>query len=370
MSNATKDWEEYVEREQERVTPLLAALGITLDAHQPQTIGERYLTRPRDGGRKVVFFGTRQSDNARFVVKTSSEPRGVAELAHERQVYAMLIRIRFAYGVFALPALLRFDERNGLLITEFIEQERPFLDRPLCEQFSIALDAFKAQENAHATTSEHWNALKNMMRTNEYYIKPGEYGKMGAYAQDLTLIKGYDDGLYARLDPLLNRALDLVRNNEAVLEQYSGFLTHWDFIPQNFRIRDHKLFLLDLTALRFGNKYEGWARFINFMELYNPALARALTSYVRLNRVPEELVALKAMRAYRLIELIRYYATLLSKTEGDTRLLAETRIVFWSEVLSHVLNDTDVPREIVEAYKAKRDSLRSEDEKRRQIGLH
>ncbi|HEY5383406.1 MAG TPA: hypothetical protein VIJ88_02535, partial [Candidatus Paceibacterota bacterium] len=130
------------------------------------------------------------------------------------------------------------------------------------------------------------------------------------------------------------------------------------------------LYLLDHTSIRFGNKYESWARFINFMELYNPPLAHALVQYVRDNRTQEELLALKIMRVYRLVELIRYYATWLSKTEGSVRLLAQERITFWSEVFQCVLDDREVPAEIVESYKQKRDTLRSEEEKKRQVGLH
>lgn len=369
-TDAKKKWEEYVAHEIRRVTPLLAALGFALDEGQPQTIGERYLTRPIGGGRKVVLFGKRNPDGMRVVVKTSREPRGIAELAHEKRVHAMLSRIRFAYEIFALPEILRFDESNGMLVTEYIEQERPFLERSLREQFSIALGAFKAQENTHAVTAEHWAMLKEVMGTNVYYIKPGEYNKIGAYAQDLVVIKDHDEGLYGRLDSLLDRTIALVRDGETTLERYGGFLTHWDFMPQNFRIRDGKLYLLDLTSIRFGNKYEGWARFINFMTLYNPPLAQALTDYVRLNRTEEEVQVLKIMRAYRLVELIRYYATWLSKTEGDTRSLAEARIAFWTNILAHVLDDHDVSTEIIEAYKKKRDSLRTADEKKRQQGLH
>lgn len=371
-NDAKKDWESYVAQERARVEPLLARKGFTLDDKQPQTIGERYLARPIGGGRKVVFFGRRSADRTRVVIKTSNEQRGIAELQQEQNVRRILRRIKFAYQIFSLPTDILFDQSQGILITEYIAQEKSFLDRPLEEQFSIALDAFKAQEAAHATTYSHQSISLALGKINavDYYIKAGEYRKIGAYAQDLTGLLIDDEELYPRLDTALNRTIELIRDNEETLDRYGGFLTHWDFIPQNFRIRDGKLYLLDHTSIRFGNKYEGWARFVNFMTLYNPPLAAALIAYVRLNRTPEEFLSLKIMRAYRLIELIRYYSGWLGKTVDDTRELARTRIAFWTEVLEAVLDEREVPTTTIEVYKAKRDALRSTDEKERQKDLH
>lgn len=359
-----KNWELYVAQEKMRVEPLLARKGFSLDDEQPQTIGERYLTRPIGGGRKVVFFGRRLTDGMRVVIKTSSESRGIAELRQEQDVRKMLRRIKFAYQAFSLPGDILFDSTHGILIAEYIAQEKSFLDRPLKEQFAIALNAFKAQEAAHITTSGHESVV------TDYYIQADEYRKIGAYTQDLVGLLIDDKELYSKLDVALDRTIVLIKDNEETLDRYGGFLTHWDFIPQNFRIRDGKLYLLDHTSIRFGNKYEGWARFINFMTLYNPPLADALIEYVRLNRTEEELLALKVMRAYRLTELIRYYATWLSKTTGDTHELARTRIAFWTEALKAVLDDYKVSAATIEAYKTRRDALRSEDEKLRQKGLH
>lgn len=361
--DAKSEWEAYVAHEKARIMPFLAQRGIRLDEDQPQTIGERYLTRPVGGGRKIVLFG-RTNDRRRVVIKTSDETKGKQELKLEQDVRQMLTRLRFAYEIFSLPEVLWSDVENGILVTEYVEQNKPFLERPLEEQFAIALGAFKAQEAAHITTAGHEFSVA------DYYIKAGEYKKIGAYAQDIVGMLSGEKDLSARLDPLLNRTIGLIRDNEKTLDRYGGFLTHWDFIPQNFRIRDGKLYLLDLTSMRFGNKYEGWARFINFMTLYNPSLADALVAYVRLNRTREESLDLKIMRAYRLVELLRYYAAWLHKTSGTTRELARARVAFWTEVLEAVLDDREVSSAIIEAYKAKRDVLRTADEKRRQAGLH
>ncbi len=371
-NNTKQAWDAYVTHEAKRVQPLLERAGFQLDALQPQTIGERYLTRPVGGGRKVVFFGQRRSDGMRVVIKTSSEEHGIAELRKEQDVRKMLKQIKFAYLAFHLPADILFDQALGVIITEYIAQEKPFLDRPLKEQFAIALNAFKAQEAAHATTYSHHLVSRSFgeMKAADYYIKAGEYRKIGAYAQDISGLLINEQKLYSKLDIALDKTIELIRDNEEKLDRYGGFLTHWDFIPQNFRIRDGKLYLLDHTSIRFGNKYESWARFINFMTLYNPPLASALVEYVCLNRTEEELLSLKLMRAYRLIELIRYYATWLSHTTGDIRELACVRIEFWTEVLQCILSDREVPDEVIKVYKAKRDSLRSDDEKLRQKGLH
>ena len=369
-NDAKKEWDAYVAHERARVEPLLSGHGFTLDQYQPQTIGERYLTRPVGGGRKVVFFGRRVADGMRVVIKTSNEEAGIEELAWERRVRRLLDQIKFAYEVFNSPKEISFGNRPDILITEYIEQDTSFLERRFQEQFGIALKAFKAQESAHVTTSKHVSMLKRLMETRHHYIKSGEYKKIGTYAMDIMGLIRENRPLYTKLAMLTDQAIRLVEDNQETLDRYDGFLTHWDFIPQNFRIRGDKLYLLDHTSIRFGNKYESWARFINFMELYNPPLAHALVQYVRDNRTQEELLALKIMRVYRLVELIRYYATWLSKTEGSVRLLAQERITFWSEVFQCVLDDREVPAEIVESYKQKRDTLRSEEEKKRQVGLH
>jgi hypothetical protein len=370
MTDAKKAWDEYVESERRRVAPPLARLGFTLDEDQPQTIGERYLTRPVGGGRKVVFFGRRSGDEMRVVVKTSSEEKGRAELAHEYRSRTMLANLKFAYAAFALPEVLAFDDETGVLISEYIEQDMPFLARPLKEQFTLALEAFKAQESAQAVTAGHWDNLKKLMGSADYYIKPGEYRKIEQYVQDIVGASLDDEDLKSKIRSALDETIALIHRDETALERYDGFLTHWDFIPQNFRIRGGTLYLLDLTSVRFGNKYEGWARFINFMTLYNPPLAEALVAYVGLNRAPEELLCLKLMRLYRLIELLRYYATWLEKTEGNLRKLTLARIAFWTDALAAVLADTNLAPETIERYQATRDSLRSDDEKRRQKGLH
>ena len=352
MSDEQQKWEVYVQSETARVQPVLGHLGFTLDNEQQQTLGERYLTRPLGGARKLVLFG-RSADGMRVVIKTSNESAGVAELEHEQTCREVLNTIQFAHGVFASPKEILFDRKNGIAITEYIEQEKSFLERPIEEQFAIALNALKAQEGAHATTAGH---SKIVERTFGEMCASDYYKTAQRYVEEIR--NGFD------------KALTLLNGNHGTLDRYGGFLTHWDFTPQNFRIRDGQLYLLDHASLRFGNKYEGWARFINFMVLYNPLLAEALIAYVRNNRTDEESLSLKLMRVYRLLEIIHYYTTWLPRTDGNLNLLAQTRITFWSKVLELVINDRPIPAETIEDYQRERDALRSDEEKKRQIGLH
>ncbi len=136
------------------------------------------------------------------------------------------------------------------------------------------------------------------------------------------------------------------------------------------RIKDDTLYLLDWTSLHFGNKHESWARFINFMELYNPPLAQALVEYIRNNRALEELESLKLMRVYKLVFLLLFYEKAKRGAEGPTRALAQARIALWSHILASVLGGHPVDARIIADYKSVRASLRSPDEQQRQVSLH
>ncbi len=358
-----RSWSAYREREFAGLVPVLKEFGYSLDEHQPHLGGERHLARPIESGLKLVLLG-RDADGRRVVIKASSDPRGIAELEHEQLCRRVLEKIKFAYRTFLSPKEILFTRRGGctVVVTEFVEQERPFLERPTEEQFRLALGAFKAQESAHATTYAHVRTIRSTfgeMRAADYVRKISQYmGETKTFVQD------------AMLHELLSRAAAYIDTHQETLEQYCGFLVHWDFIPQNVRVSSDRLYLLDHSSLRFGNKHEGWARFINFMELYNPPLARLLVQYVCDNRTPEESVSLRLMQVYRLVELIRFYTGWLARTHGDLNKLARARIVFWSEVLRCVLDDKEVPTEVIKTYKKTRDELRSEEEKRRQVGLH
>lgn len=352
----TKDpkqtWEKYRTEELAAVAPLLERLGFTLDERQKHLGGERYLMRAvtTTSGQKLILTGRRASDGMRVVIKATRDAAGARELVHERGCRRVLQNIHFAYDVFHAPKeiLLTATEGFTLSIQEYVKQEWPFLERPLQEQFAFALRAFKAQESAHAATYNHLRLVQKTFDTKDAAGYLRMFTSFGAPAE----------------------AGKFLETHEETIEQYCGFLTHTDFVPHNFRIAGDTMYLLDHSSLRFGNKYEGWARFLNFMTLYNPALEAALVQYVDDNRSPEESLSLRLMRVYRLGEIIWYYKNTLLKSTGNLLQLNQARVDFWSQVLDSQLCARPLADEVRASYIKTRDALRSEDEKERQVDLH
>jgi len=349
-----KQWEEFRDQELIKVTLLLEQLGFSLEDKQVHISGERYLT----GSKKLVLVGRKNSDNQKVIIKVSSDPDVIREIEDERKSRNILKSINFAYHIFNSPKEILYTKRQDHLIfvTEFIDQETTFLERVLVEQFFIALKAFEAQEAIHATTYEHSNVIRDtfgIWDANTYLKNLVSY---------LDCIEGQPE--------VLNKAKEFIENNLETIDVYCNFLTHWDLVPHNFRVRGHDMYLLDHSSLRFGNKYEGWARFINFMTLHNPSLEKLLLNYIKDNRDQSEYLSLKLMRVFRLVELIWYYSSTLENTAGNHRILNTKRIELWSTVLSNVLDDKSTDDNIIEEYKRQRDSLRSPEEKQRQDKLH
>ena len=364
MQRATEQilWSEYCTEEYARAEYITDKLGFSLDSHQPFISGERFLM----SGRKLVLRGVRLSDKRKVIIKISSNPDGKKELVEEYCIKEALERLPFAYHPFASPKEIFFSENMDhctVLIVEYVEQDKPFLERPIKEQFSLALNAFKVQEGAHATTRSHTRNIESIFNAwnSKRYLTSAAQLKRQIMA---SLPENKDLAL------LLDEMGRFLRDNQTTIEQYSGFLTHTDFVPHNLRIHDGKVYLLDQTSLIFGNKYEGWARFLNFMLLYNRPLEQALVSYVKENRAPEESVSLQLMRAYKVVFLINFYAQSFNKTSGDLRLLTNVRVRFWSAALRSILTGEAIAQELIDEYAEKRDRLRSSEEKKRQEQLH
>jgi hypothetical protein len=359
-NNNQKSWEKYRESELARVVPILTDLGYALDDAQPHTKGERYLMQAvtTESGKKLILLGIDKKTNERVVIKVTSSPDGIRELEHERTCRRVLTEIGFAYQSFLSPQELLFVRKGPYCISvqTFIAQEKPFLERSLEEQFSLALRSFKAQESAHAATYEHARIVR---RT---------FGSMDAAGY----LRSFENFMACphNANELLHKAQKELHDGRYTIDQYGGFLTHTDFVPHNFRVLDDAIYLLDHSSLRFGNKYEGWARFLNFMTLHHRPLEAALLEYLRVNRTPEETESLRLMRIYRLGEIICYYTRTLPKSEGPLLALNEARVAFWTNVLAAILENRAVEDDIVRDYVALRDSLRSEEEKERQVGLH
>lgn len=359
-------WETYCTTELGALRPILAEHGYTLDAEQKHMKGERYLQQAvtTTSGKKLILTGVSR-DGTKVIIKATRDGGGIREIEHERTCRNVLAHIDFAGSVFHTPEEILFLKEGGFTISiqRFIEQPSSFLERRVEEQFALALRAFKAQESAHATTSKHRTLITSIygMRNAGSYLH-----NFQTFCANITIARPHD----ATLHVLLEEALTTLREHDKTIEQYSGFLTHTDFVPHNIRIQDDTIYLLDHSSLTFGNKYEGWARFVNFMTLYNPVLEDALVTYVRDNRTGEESESLRMMRIYRLGEIIWYYVQTLEKSVGDLHALNTARVTFWSTVLTHILKDEKVPESVITEYTKTRDSLRSEDEKKRQQGLH
>lgn len=361
MTNAKNTWEAYRDAEYARIEKLVHPLGFILDDEQVHIEGERYLL----SGPKLVLTGSRKEDGHRVIIKASSIPAGMREIAREHECRRVLHDIDFAYRSFYSPEELLYEKRDGVVlsITEFIAEERGFLEYPLLEQFDLALAGLEAQESVHATTYAHARAIRSafgMKNANTYLASFAEFrsSAIAACQDDAMLLHTFD------------RATKFLSEERENIDRYSDFLTHTDFVPHNLRIRDGRTYLLDHTSLTFGNKYESWARFLNYMTLYHPELEQALSEYVRLNRSPLEYRALRLMRAYKLGFLISFYAGNLAKTTGNLHTLSLKRIQFWVQALDAVLKDEQLSADVVDAYKKERDLLRSPEEKERQKVLN
>lgn len=365
-SNAQLTWEAYCENELSLLRPLLYAHGFTLNDIQPHIIGERFLMHAitTTSGKKMILLGSK-TDGTKVVIKVTNDAQGIKELEHERICRKVLTQLDFAAKIFHTPEEIAYIHERGYTITiqKFIDQEQSFLERPLASQFGFALQGFKEQESAHAATFKHRKVIEGTfgIRNAETYL-----ATFASFRKNITAALSQENDI----NRLLQTAEQELVKNKIYIEQYSSFLTHTDFVPHNIRISGNIIYLLDYSSLTFGNKYEGWARFINFMTLYNPPLQKALEKYVQDNRTQEETISLRMMRIYRLGEIIWYYTQTLQKSSDDLLKLNTERVHFWAKVLSYVLTDQEVPDHVIAAYTTIRDALRSNDEKKRQQGLH
>ena len=368
-NSAQRRWERYREEEMLRAERLVAGIGYSLDERQPHIAGERYLMmQERDvgaSGFKLVLLGTRDEDGLRVIVKSSSTAGGKKEIERERSARKTLLHLDFSYRTFLAPKELLHTKMEGCVIsiTEFIEQEKEFIERPLEEQFALALLALKTQEGVHATTYAQAKTIQKIY---------GIFGAKEYLAQFHSFREAIQRNLpdESELDELLKQSEARLCGAHMDIEQYGDFLTHADFVPHNLRIKGDDIYLLDYASIHFGNKYENWARFMNFMMLYHPELEKNLVQYIAENRTKEEVRALQCMRLYKLAFLLHFYAGNLAQTSGALKEMTRARITFWKEALRAVLRNERLSPEVISTYTKTRDDLRSEEEKLRQKGLH
>lgn len=342
------------------ISILLKPLGFSLEVAQPYVSGERYLM----AGGKLVLAGIRDADETKVIIKASREISGKKEIASEKKSRDLMRSLSFADRKIMLPEEYHFG-MNGeyvFLIMRFIPQEKVFTAHTIEEQFFIALSAFEAQESFHATTYEHMRAIKEVFPV----LSSADYVRDFERMRDSILSKHADKSLRETLA----EAGSFLTDNSTTIDRHANYLTHTDFVPHNFRISEHTLFMLDCVpnyaTIHFGNKYEGWARFINYMMIYNPELERLLVEYVRNVRGEDEYLSLRLMRTYKITFLLEFYSRSLDKTVGDLHALTLARNAYWREALIAVLEDRSISRDVTERYIATRNTLRSEEEIARQ----
>lgn len=347
-------------RELDTIAGLIQPLGFSLDIKQPYISGERYLM----AGGKLVLAGVREKDGAKVIIKTSHATDGKKEIESEKRSRDLMRSLSFADKKILIPEELYYGAEGEyiFLIMRFIPQEKVFAAHTIEEQFFIALSAFEAQESFHATTYEHLRTVKDVFPV----LSSTEYLRDFKRLRDSILHLYLDESLRTTLE----KTEKFLTENVITIDRYANYLTHTDFVPHNFRLVEHTLYMLDCVpnyaTVHFGNKYEGWARFLNYTLIHSPELERLLTTYVRENRGEDEHLSLRLMRAYKIVFLLEYYARSLAKTTGDLHALTLARLSYWREALIAILNDHPLAEEITEQYVKTRNQLRSAEEKERQ----
>jgi hypothetical protein len=361
QKNRKQKWKEYCLKQLGIITPLLLREGFILDSYQPHLQGERYML----SGAKLVLYGARTEDNLKVVIKITNDLKKSEEIKKEIESREILNSINFAYHPFKSPKEILSGENNGytFLITEYIEEETPFLKRQAKEQFFLALKAFEAQEGAHITTHEHMRSLKKKI---DIYDAKKYTNTFEKYKNEIIKIEQKNKELHKTISDAFN----LFKDNEKIIETYSDFLTHWDFVPHNIRIKNGNIYLLDHSSIRFGNKYESWSRFMNFMLLHNENVEEMLKKYIKENRNENENISLRMMRIFRLTELVWFYITKQKKAEGNLLKLTTERICLWSNILKAQVKNETPDKQLIEKYKKRRDELRDDEEKKRQEKLY
>lgn len=349
-------WEAKLKKDLGYIEEILTPLGFSLDNEQLHISGERFLMTRN----KLVLSGENLADGKKVIIKISDHPDGQNEIKQEKKTRDFLSDISFSRNTILFPQEIYFGVIKNYLIwiSEFISQNKVFVAHTLEEQFFIILRAFESQESFHATTFEHQKKTKEVFESfrADDYLKGFENFKN-------IISKKYDD---ASLIKTMDQSEKFLQDNKNIINTYCNYLTHTDFVPHNFRVEEYFVYMLDCSAVHFGNKYEGWARFLNYMAIHNPALERSLSEYILKNRNKDEYLNLQLMRIYKIGYLLKYYVESLQKTSGDLNKLTQKRIGFWHEVLKAVLKNDFVDKSIVDHYLENRDYLRSAEEKKRQ----
>lgn len=349
-NGSTEDKLSYIES-------TLTKNGFTLDETQPHISGER----SHMSQNKFVLLGCSNKTNKRVVIKCGNTKDVREEIKIEKEIRDKLEELGDVDSNISMPKECYFKKIGSWLffIIEFIPQEKVFVAHSLKEQFYTILPILEGYEAFHLTTYKHIRKIHNVCTK---YTETEYSDDVQNFIKDIN-----NSEINQELKNKLREIETYWNDHKNIINKLGNNLIHTDFVPHNFRIHNKKIYALDFSAVRFGNKYETWARFLNYMTIHNPDLVEKLTSYLHIYGNINDIESLKMMRLYKILFILRHYArTVLSYAENNEKKLTHIRIAFWFNVLMHTLQNELLPSEKHLAYISKRDSLRSLEEKERQ----
>lgn len=333
---------------------ILLSFGFKLESYQPHIMGERKIKSLS----KIVLIGRKLKDNSRVVIKTSDQKEDKKKINQERKIRQELENISSITKGLYIPKEIFYGQKGKFtfFITEFINQDKILVAHGLNDQFAMIKHAIEGQESLDLASFRKIKGKTCPVITQNNYL--------GELIKHINFINNsYRD---SELSNTLTATRKIFKNNMVLIAKHCGYLVHDDFCPHNFRINSGKLYFIDYTAAKFGNKYETWARLLNYMTLHNPALDKKITSYLKDNRSFEDVESLRLFRIYKTVFLIMYYIKTLNKTSGNLLKLTRIRINFWHNFLKKLLENKSISKADLNRYRDQRDSLRSGDEKKRQ----
>lgn len=352
---ARQKWDEKIKSELPIIRELLSTIGVTLDEIQPNLIGEKFLMKTD----KFVLNGVYAPEKARVIVKISNHKAGIKELEADRHIAQVVDKLSFSTEKIKTAKEYFYGDLGGyrVMVQEFLDQPEALIKLKLEDQYYISMRGFSVLESFYLAAKSHYKEVKSHfpILTGKDYLKT-----FSKYLKSVHKILN-DPSVDSKLDD----AYSLFKKHLKLIDKYSTYLVHEDFVPHNFRIYNNILYFIDHEALRFGNKYESWARYVNWMLVQNPPMEEKLVQHVQ-KIGPEDYLNLRMMRLLKCAQLITYYAETLAKTSGDTYTLNLRRFNLWLEVLVALTNDRKLHSSFIEEYKQARDVLRTDDEKQRQ----
>lgn len=338
------------------ISVLLKKIGFVLEDEQPHVNGERFLASPD----KLVLVGRRIKDNLRVIIKTSSQVRAKEEIKQEKKVRDIISSFEPFKEAILIPNEIYSGKigKYQIFVTEFVDQEKVFIEHSLKKQFETIVTAYKLREPLNGHT---FKVVRKMYKKFPE-MKAGDY---------VSNFKKYESSILERyrtpgIEDAMNEGFGFVKKNRDLIDSGCQHLVHSDFAPHNFRLCGDSLYTLDCSAFIFGNKHEELARLLNYMTIHNPKLEVKVKEYLLKKYGEKEYLSLRVMRAYKIQFLLNFYTQALSKTSNDLLALTTHRVEFWEEVLRCVMQDRELDSKILKVYLENRDNLRSEEEKKRQ----